>query len=249
MRCAIWSSDGSATGTLLLATYLATPTKACVTSPQVIGIDLFWTHQGTDGRTDIWRSDGTAAATRQIATVGTGMPGITTAPSVPLSNAYLVAVASEGTSDCTLWAVDPATNTVSSVLDRCPYPSVQTDAGLVGVERGDDDLMALTFRRESQGAPIVLARDIRGGKPFPISTILAQQGETVYLQVRDGDTCTVWGSDGTTAGTLVTALPCIEAMASYQGRVVFLTRTAATVVALWQLTGPATPPRLIRVIP
>jgi ELWxxDGT repeat protein len=66
----LWRSDGTATGTALVADINRTPTGSQPRNFTAVGDQIFFTAQSNQRETYLWRSDGTAAGTQRVAEIG-----------------------------------------------------------------------------------------------------------------------------------------------------------------------------------
>lgn len=206
----LWRSDGSAAGTVRVATFSAlSERRRPEIGPLFVGDDEIFFSLARLGRTDLWRTDGTALGTTRVATLPevSGASGKLVVDGGAFAGDLLVFAhpvdfvfrsqlwRSDGTEGGTQQIVADyeyvAASTLTQVGDRVFFLAFgETPGGLQSVWQlwvtdGSDAGTTVVFDGEVRGAPYVV-------------------GDVVYFCGNEDDgEYRVWRSDGTPAGTVL----------------------------------------------
>jgi ELWxxDGT repeat protein len=204
----LWTSDGSTTGTSLLGPVQSTTPYHGPPSSVAIGDSLIF--GGNDGQqTELWRSDGTSATTRQIVNIhddGNSYPG----HFGRLGNILLFSAFDQHGYE--LWRSDGTASGTTLVKDINPgqasaSPSALTTVGSVVLFVADDGVHGRELWRTDgtpQGTQMVKDINPTGSAltvflvDAPFMTVL---NEIAYFQATVGGKRGLWRSDGTDGGT------------------------------------------------
>ncbi|HEX6863799.1 MAG TPA: ELWxxDGT repeat protein, partial [Thermoanaerobaculia bacterium] len=228
----LWSSDGTAAGTVELARVDVFDPQAR-TSVQAAGL-VFFVKRVDGGDAELWRTDGTLGGTLQLIPAGAGSMG----PPVALGGKAVVSVSADGAS--ALWESDGTPAGTRRLFDLPPF---FRDLGAVGpelffvAEAGGSRI----FRSDGTAAgtrPVTTAEDAffftdaRPLKPMRF-------GAHVYFTATGRGINALWRTDGTSGGTVpVMTLPSslddssTTDLAELQGSLYLLTRSG-----LWKSDG------------
>jgi ELWxxDGT repeat protein len=105
----LYSSDGTAAGTNIVADIMPGPTGASISSPRVFGNFLYFAaNDGTNGK-ELWRTNGTGAGTTMVANINSG--NLNSNPSeLTVSGNYLYFAATTTANGEELYRIDQAGN-------------------------------------------------------------------------------------------------------------------------------------------
>jgi ELWxxDGT repeat protein len=202
----VWRTDGTAAGTLLLASTPFPPDYSTALSPAVVGGRLFFRFGGT-----LWASDGSPSGTRPLPQQ---LPGGTFALAAGASTLYAAAgYQDDDTNHETLWAIDPAT------LAASPLGTFgQLDSGAVGAILGtlvgDTLFFGVTDPQDPLAIETVWRTEGTQGStrklPAPLSSLTSASfhtaGERRYFTFCDAaHGCELWSTDRLGEGTRLAA--------------------------------------------
>lgn len=249
----LWSSDGTAAGTLLLKN-IAPETQTQSSSPANFASfanRLYFTADDGISGTEVWSSDGTAGRTKQLLDINPGGAG--SGPSdLFVANGVLYFFAYDRTGTAFLWRSDgtaAGTQRVTAVAPR-PAPTRLTGCDSRGVAAGGfayfagyDAVNGLQLWR-TNGTAVGTVRITTVLPPASLSLCnLAAFNNHLYF---DG-TSDLWVSDGTPTGTMpvvgansVPASPSPQWLTSFRGSLFYVAYDAARGSRLWSTDGTAT---------
>ena len=203
----VWKSDGREAGTVLVKALYAYGPHHFTSPTQVGGAVYFVTSvDGAQGATDfaLWRTDGTADGTLQIAPLVNGT-------FVALGTAVYFARA-DSASGVELWRSDGTAAGTSRVVDLAAgtssgYPKELVVAnGALYFSANDPDHGVELWKSDGTAAGTVLVKDIVSGATGGLPHGLAPAGAGVFFIANDGvHGDEPWYTDGTAAGTVLLA--------------------------------------------
>ena len=200
--CALWSSDGTAAGTHQLLP--AAPTFHCPLPLTALGADFLYTVPDGDGRpfSRLFRSDGTAAGTREIARLG----GVLDGQPLVGGGTVFFRILSDNTST-EIWQTDgthAGTHRATTLADPSDLQEFDGSLYLTAVLSADHDPGRALFRLPSSGGPpIQLAKlfqdsESRISPPVQFSPL----GDRLLFLAQDFNRgLELWSTDGTPEGT------------------------------------------------
>ncbi|WP_322936943.1 ELWxxDGT repeat protein [Nocardioides bizhenqiangii] len=217
---ALWRSNGSAGGTVLLKR-LESDGYDYDYGSNMVGVDgtLFFTVGGDDDNSELWRSDGTRAGTVLVkrfsaggGEYGGGGPENLTAVGDTLFFTASDDVHGEelwrsnGTRAGTVLVKDISPGGDSGGYDEYDYgPTNLTAVGETLFFTADDGIRGHeVWRSDGTKAGTVLVKNIRPGSYGSYPGRLTAVGDTLFFRARDGvHGRELWRSDGTAAGTVL----------------------------------------------
>ena len=169
----LWSSDGTAQGTGLVADLLPGPVGSEPTNLAAVGSRLFFAAHDT-GMNELWASDGTASGTRSLG-------GVSTSPSTATA------------------LMGPSATTSSD--DLADVPRVQLGS-LVVFEADDGEHGMEPWVTDGTSSGTVLLKDIDPGPASSDISDLTVAGSELFFEADDGiHGRELWVTDGTRSGT------------------------------------------------
>lgn len=187
----LWSSDGTAQGTVPLLTE-----ESLNAAPVVSGsVAFFATTQGTTSV--LWKTDGTPAGTVQVAPLGSNSHVVNSSATSPGSVSFIVYDSSTGTS--TPWVSDGTAAGTHAGMPTAPGPVryYAYDDGGHGLE---------LWKTDSTTAGTTLVKDINPGSGGSNPQSFVTYNGRVYFSADDGvHGRELWTSDGTEQGTTLLA--------------------------------------------
>jgi ELWxxDGT repeat protein len=248
----LWQSDGTAPGTAAMVTL----------PPAITGVDLlaspgdlvYLVADDSQGGQEVWRSDGTAAATFQLTSFGSRKPPPGRYAFVRTASAvYFIGWDGTGALGSDLWRTDgAAAGTVGLGLDDLTSLSAIGDQlyGLAPRPGGPYSL----WRSDGTAAGTVFLKDFPGelaSGPYPEFT--AFSGKPYFVADDGMHGRRLWTSDGTAAGTVLVSdvLPGLEGanpagLTVAGGRLFFAADDGAHGVELWQSDGSPAGTRMVQ---
>ena len=248
----VWTSDGTAAGTNKLLeindqasafpTFFWGTLFGARTLMPFGGSLLFQADDGVSGP-ELWKTDGTAAGTVQVADIWPGTSGSSPLEITPLGGAFLLS-ADDGVHGSELWRTDGTAAGTSLVKDLSPSspsngsPHWLTPLGTKIVFAGPSDgpwtSDGTTAGTQSLGAPVALE-----SPPVPL-------GGTLLFRGFGANGEELWRTDGTLGGTtqVLDIVPGSSSSTPYQltlagGVAFFSATTAGTGRELWKTDGTA----------
>ncbi|MCC6673445.1 MAG: hypothetical protein IT458_20475 [Planctomycetes bacterium] len=175
------------------------------------GIYLFPASDGVTG-TELWRTDGTAAGTRQVRDINPGS-GSSSPGTFTVFGGAVYFAANDGLNGTELWRSDGTA--VGTVLLKDCYPGTSSSTPTAFAVSGGTlfftalDSTATTgtgrelWKSDGTAAGTVLVKDINPGTASGSPSGLIDLGGVLLFAANDGTTGSeLWKSDGTAAGTL-----------------------------------------------
>ncbi len=198
----MWSSDGTAAGTHQLL-----PAASIFHCPQPLtplGADFLYTVPNVGGQSvsRLFRSDGTAAGTREIARLGGFLDG----QPLVVGGTVFLRILSNNTS-IEIWQTDgtPAgTHLATTLAEPSDLQEFDGDLYLTALLSADDDPGRALFRLPSSGGPpIQLAKLFQDGESRISAPVqFSPLGNQLLFLVQDFNRgLELWSSDGTPEGT------------------------------------------------
>ncbi len=202
----IWTTDGTAAGTLRLVTNVKSADSGVV----VLNNQLYFTGVTSGSGAELWKSDGTAAGTVPVKDIFPGASG-----SGPLGyttfNNKVYFIANDGTNGYELWVSDGTSVGTSMVKDinpgsnsgmlNDPYFAIVNNTVYFVANNGTngDEL----WKTDGTTAGTVLVKDITIGATGTDFTTFTALGNTLIFGRETGlmQQYEMWKSDGTNAGT------------------------------------------------
>jgi ELWxxDGT repeat protein len=225
-----WFSNGTDAGTQMLLDLNGTAATSIVTTIAVLGDHLLIF--GADG---LWTSDGTAAGTTQIATIGNAS-GL----AVIDSTVYFTATSELGRE---LWTSDGTAAGTHIVADiAAGSASGMQTASLL---RPVGSTLYFTAAADSIGIDLWKSDGTAAGTQFVKTLIEAGGASPSGLVTPDGTlyieaSSALWRSDGTAAGTVVVEASGVVLYDLAFGGAVYYLRQTATGMELWSTHGATT---------
>ena len=205
----LWRSDGTDTGTYLVADIWPGMSGSIPTSfVAVYGKVFFSANDGAHG-SELWASDGTAWGTNMVSDIAPGLTGSNPAYLTAM-NGLLYFAANDGVSGTELWCSDGSAAGTRRVSDINPGAGSSSPQQLV-----DYNGYLYFFATNGAGPPALWRSDGTAAGTVPVSNLA---GSTpLQMSVMDGRLHIFgmagptgydnWISDGTTAGTVPASSP------------------------------------------
>jgi ELWxxDGT repeat protein len=254
----LWRSNGTSTGTVLVANINPGPGGSSNPSNlvNVNGRLYFAATDGTNG-VELWTSDGTAAGTRMVLDIAPG-----TASSDPQNliaiNGTLFFTADDGVNGRELWVSDGTPGNTRMVKDirlgstSASFGEMVNYNGVLLFVVDDGLLGAELWRSDGTEAGTVLVKDIAAGtrssQPQGLTVVETAPGVyRVFFAANDGVSgFELWQSDGTEAGTVLVrdirsgaASSAPQQLIALGNQVVFLANDGLTDLDPWKSDGTA----------
>jgi ELWxxDGT repeat protein len=204
----LWTSDGSAAGTVLVDIAPGGGNSAPSDLTYVGGELYFAANDGTNG-SELWKSDGTAAGTVMVADIDPGSGGSAPA-NITAIGGEVYFTATDGVNGEELWKSDGTTSGTALVRDINPgatgsFPSDLTKIngalffsaydGVDGVE---------LWKSDGTSSGTALFKDLTPGTVPSFPTNLTSIGARFYFtSLYGGSGPVLWESDGTPSGTVL----------------------------------------------
>ncbi|MBL1173643.1 beta strand repeat-containing protein [Pantanalinema sp. GBBB05] len=214
----------------------ANPTNLVAVGSQI----YFAANDGFNG-VELWRSDGAAITTTQVANINsTPTPGSSASPAnLTVIGNTLYFTANDGVNGIELWKTDLGSNTTTLVSNIRPGIASSTPTNLVNFNgqlffRADDGSGSALWRSDGTSAGTV-----KVGSGFTQPGNLTVAGATLYFT--GGNGTQVWKTNGTTAGTvLISDLGTgagITNLVAIENTLFFTASDATNGVELWRSDG------------
>jgi ELWxxDGT repeat protein len=236
-RFELWRTDGTPSGTALLADIWPGPRSSRPSELAAAGNDIiFVANDGTGS--EPWLTNGTREGTCLLKDI---VPTDASASPESLTDFDgTLAFAATDDSGRVLWLSD-GRSTATERLTSTSHPDGFTDARHL-VRLGHHLAFAA---RESEVTRTLFLSDGAGAEPRPVRTFddvfrIHPFGKLLLLSADDGSGTALWASDGTTTGTRRLTSPregYPDAFATAGDRVLFLTRDGTYRWALWRTDG------------
>jgi len=246
---AIWKSDGTTAGTVLVKNQLAPNSNINVGYMTNVNGTLFFKLNNANYGYELWKSDGTAAGTMLVKDINPGTAG--SAPSSLVNySGVLYFRASDGINGNELWRTDGTAAGTFMVKDILTGSSGADPSNLTvfngviyfgangtggnGLWRSDGTAAGTTFVKSFSSNSVQNLTNVSG---------------TLFFSASDGATNGVelWKSDGTTAGTVIvknirtginnSSSP--STLANVGGTLFFKANDGTTGIELWKSDGTA----------
>jgi ELWxxDGT repeat protein len=254
----LWASDGTPTGTIMVADSVPGPTSSAPALLKPVGDLVYFVANDGEHGVELWASNGTLTGTRLVSDITPGTAGTDIAWLTDVSGTLFFR-ADDGVHGHELWRSDgtPAgTTIISDIVPGPGSPSILnlTPAGARVFFIADDGERGLELWI-SDGTPTGTHRvaDIWPGAldfgsdltavPDPSSPT----GYALYFRANDGEHgAELWRSDGTPEGTRLVvdrvpgpygSFPQSVTQVRPDGRIVFAAATDLTGAELWQSDG------------
>ncbi|MEZ5965495.1 MAG: hypothetical protein R3F56_16800 [Planctomycetota bacterium] len=209
-----WFSDGTTTGTVLVADIYPGPQTSAVAEMTAVGDRLFFTALSPSSGRELWSSDGTPGGTRIVFELGAG--ALSTAVfRLAAFGSRLVMVVDDVTHGAEPWITDGTA--MGTMLLRDIAPGAATSEPLAFTAAGDKLFFTATtpaagmelWATDGTSAGTNLVADIiPGPTPSLPDQLAATHGGIYFVAVHPTLQQQVWFSDGTAAGTMsVTSRP------------------------------------------
>jgi ELWxxDGT repeat protein len=196
----LWTSDGSARGTVMLKNIWHGSRGSYPYSLTVVDQSLFFAARDSTKGDELWRSDGTRAGTALVKDIAPGRRGSYPAYFTAVGGSLYLA-AYDGTRSG-LWRSDgtlPGTTMVVELLSSYPIGIIAFGDTLYLSMRGSDG--DELWKSDGTTAGTVVVKDFSMGRSCPAEQ-LTEGGDAVFFNVgipRYGEE--LWKTDGTTGGT------------------------------------------------
>jgi ELWxxDGT repeat protein len=207
-RRELWRSDGTANGTVLVATVPGTIASFAPAGFASTGSEAWFGLNGDDGSATVWRSNGTAAGTVMAATLPAGVQILGLPFTLAGGRVFFETMETGGTHTVQLWSTNGTAAGTAPVLSGPGIGVLEMidfagslyflafDATLTGGLWTSDGTAAGTVRVHSFS---LTAEDhLTGVRPHGLTVA----GNRLYFAAKGGNEGTeLWASDGSTEGT------------------------------------------------
>jgi large repetitive protein len=205
----LWKSDGTPEGTGMVADINPAFGAGSLVFPRsyaAVGGTLFFSASDGVSGAELWRSDGTAEGTYQVADVNPGPGG--SSPSLAVWGGRLFFSADDGTSGRELWTSDGTAAGTFRVADISPGPSgslpeaFTVAAGSLFFTAHDGISGTELWKTDGTEAGTVRVADRVPGPGSGAGTTLTAGGGALFFLAQDAEHgFELWRSDGTEPGT------------------------------------------------
>ena len=209
-RTGLWKTNGTPAGTTVLKDWPAAsdiPHDRFYGDPTAVGPVLFFKAPDSEGRPEVWRTDGTAAGARAMAPLNSRTESSRHGWPLAVLSGGVLFTAADGSGNLGLWKSD-GTEAGTALLKRFDvdessgiYQSVLVGSTLFFVM--DDGVHGEElWKSDGTEAGTGLVKDIRPGAESSWLTDLTVMGNTLFFSADDRvHGKELWKSDGTEAGT------------------------------------------------
>ncbi len=216
----LWTTDGTLTGTLLLADLYPGPASSDPIDLTVIDGEVwFWAYDGDDGPRQLWRTDGTSSGTMPLSVAYAKVSEIRSGELAKV-NARLLFAGVDAAGGAELWRSNGAADTVR-VKDINPGPGSSDPQHFTGVGGW---LYFSAFDGQQWGLWRTDRTSANTTQIYPGVQITAMiaSAQGVYFSGSDAaGNCGVWRSDGSQAGTVQVATACGRMLTDVSGALAF----------------------------
>jgi ELWxxDGT repeat protein len=248
----LWRSDGTAAGTVKLASFSPGATKSSesfgfsgVGFAQLGSTIVFPADDGSHGQ-ELWRTDGTTAGTSMLRDINPGAAA-SFPRSLTIFNGAVYFAAQDmdsSASEESLWRTDGTSAGTTRVkqfssIDTYYNRPFASAGGMLFFSADDGTLGSELWKVGSDGA-VSLVKDIDPGSDGSNPNYLTPLGGKLYFVARDAQSYSIWKSDGSDPGTVkinlgpnVTSKP--DSLAAVGSTVFFSAKDLTGSYALWKL--------------
>lgn len=224
----LWTSDGTATGTVLLDTFTGVGGFGNLTD---VDGELYFSTIDTQGN-ELWKSDGTASGTTTLTDLHPASAALTIANLVNVDG-RLYFSASSGLGNDSLWSSD-GTSSGTAALDpsQVAYPGelVNVNGALFFKAEGSAGEALWRSNGTVSGTSMVAPVDLPTVGSYPQA--LTQAGSKLFFTANSE----LWASDGTSSGTVPVAAVTATELINVGGEL-FFQGTDGTHAGLWKSDG------------
>jgi len=187
-----------------------------------------------------------------LTTIDPAQPGEPAAPPIDLDRAYVFTVKPENEKDsptCSLWRSDGSAAGTRMITQHCPDAFQQVNDAIVSTVREAGSQKDLWISDGSSAGTYLLKENVGTADRSLTAHVLTATADLFFFQTKHDESCEIWRSDGTVAGTTRTDLPCTNHIVGLDGTLFLLTRENEVLFNLWQSDDTGTDMRLIRQVP
>jgi len=205
----IWSTDGTSSGTQILADLAPGPADSHA-DLKVIGNRLYISLLGDAGSSNPWVTDGSAANLTQLVDVGTSGDTASSDPTLlGTAGAYTLFAADDGVHGTELWSTNGTTAGTRLLYDPAGGNGIDASRGLVSMGAfalfvGNSAAGTELWRTDGTPAGTFLVKDISAGPSSSeprLNEAVVLNGVAYFRAADNVHGMELWRSDGTDAGT------------------------------------------------
>jgi ELWxxDGT repeat protein len=244
--CTLWRSDGTAAGTIAIATFEQDLRHDCPSKLLAVNGSLFMIVP-TMAESELWISDGTRAGTRPVKKLDGVTEPLSSSSPIQANGIYFVVLADK-TEKFALWRSDGTPEGTFRLKPIWAYKLTRLDETVIFVAPSPEVGWDLWRSDGTVGGTTAVSGFFSEARDLAPELVGEIAGD-LFWRIQNRETCNLWKSHGTEVGMTLFAPLCPSEWTSINGTLFFIVQKNDFTLELWQSDGTRSGATLIRTIP